>query len=133
MSKIIWITGRVNTGKTTLAKRLCKLHDNAVLLDSDILRDIFLFGGFTKDNRDSWVTKVALLAKELFDQGFIPIVAIMSPYKETRKEVFKKILGRRNVVLVYLPGGEDRMWKGSVYEEPTKEEASIFIKRQREI
>ena len=133
MSKIVWVTGRVNTGKTTLAKRLCAIHDNAVLLDSDVFRKMLGFDGYTKKDRDRWVYTMAKLAKELHSQGFMPIVAIISPYKKTRKYIFKKILGKRNVVLVYLPGGEDRMWKGSVYEEPTKEEASIFIKRQQEI
>lgn len=133
MARIIWITGRVDTGKTTLGKRLCKLRNDAVLLDSDVFRKIIGYRGFTEYDREVWVTIVAKMAKELFDQGFTPIVAITSPYKEIREKIFKEILGKKNVILVYLPGGEERMWKGSVYEEPTKEEAGVFIKRQQRI
>lgn len=123
---VIWIFGRPGSGKTTLGKKFCSKSKNAVLLDGDDLRAIFDYHDFSEEGRKKWIHMVAKLAFSLERQGFFPIVALVSPYKESRlraKKLFK------NFKLIYLTSDTERMWEGSVFEEPDDDEPHVHIDR----
>lgn len=128
--EIIWITGRPGTGKTTLAKEICRRYKKCILLDSDELRWAFNNKGYSEFVRSQWVLQVAKLARLFAYRGFTPVVAIVSPDRLVRHNVFKGFLGRKNVTLIYLPGGHQNMWEGTWYDEPTSEEAGRFFQRK---
>lgn len=127
--EIIWITGRPGTGKTTLAKEICRRYKKCILLDSDELRWAFDYRGYSDVAKNKWVWHVAKLAHLLAYRGFTPVVAIISPFRKTRYNIFKGFLGRENITLIYLPGGHQNMWDGTWYDEPTSEEAGRFFER----
>lgn len=88
-SAIIWLTGLPASGKTTIARKLEKrLHDIGVhtyVLDGDNMRhglnkDL----GFSKDERQENIRRVAEVAKLFCDAGTLTICSFISPYKEDR-------------------------------------------------
>ncbi len=133
MAQVIWITGRPGTGKTTLAQKICKKYKKCVMLDADELRWAFGYKGFSERERNLWVLSIGHLAYLLYEQGFTPVVAMVSPYKEIRRRIFNDFFDRNIVTLIHLPGGEDRMWEGSVYQEPSSSEAGRYLERKYRI
>ncbi len=118
---VYWLTGRSSSGKTVYAKRLRRqlqeLGANVVLLDGDEVRDQFSNEGYKDEDRESHIMMVANFASILEKQGFVVIIALLSPKKEWRmkaRKLFEKSM------LIYLPGGF--LWKDTVYEEPDHEE-----------
>ena len=84
---IIWLTGNVGSGKTSLAY-LLKERLNAVVLDGDELRSsISTDLGFSKEDRDKHNMRVALLAKVLNSQGFNVVVSVIAPFQSTRDKI----------------------------------------------
>lgn len=88
-SAIIWLTGLPASGKTTIAKELEKqLHGDGVhtyILDGDNVRhglnkDL----GFSREDRQENIRRIAETAKLLMDAGIITICAFVSPYEEDR-------------------------------------------------
>lgn len=88
-STIIWLTGLPASGKTTIAKELEKsLHGEGVhtyILDGDNVRhglnkDL----GFSREDRQENIRRIAETAKLLMDAGIITICAFVSPYQEDR-------------------------------------------------
>jgi adenylyl-sulfate kinase len=86
----VWITGLSGSGKSTLAvaleKRLVTDGRNAYRLDGDNLRtglnsDL----GFTRESRDENVRRAAEVAGLFADAGLLAIVALISPYAESRR------------------------------------------------
>ena len=87
--KVIWITGLSGAGKTTLAEqlkvRLQKNHLRPVLLDGDVLRNIFIASSlkdqsYSRKSRINLALKYGLLCKTLSDQGFIVIIATIAMF-----------------------------------------------------
>jgi len=117
---VIWITGKASSGKTTYANRLKKLieiKDNKVLvLDGDDVRQYFK-SGFTDKDREEHILRIAAFAAVAEKQGFIVIVALISPKKEYRVKA-RKLFDES--ILIYIPGGY--LWEGTTYEEPDYEE-----------
>ena len=84
--QVIWITGLSGAGKTTFAEelnmRLHKKHMSSILLDEDVLRNIF-----TKVSVGKWshernlrikvALKFGILSKTLSSQSFTVIIAII--------------------------------------------------------
>lgn len=117
---VYWITGRSSSGKTVYAYRLKKqleaLGQKVLLLDSDEVRAKFETGFDDKD-RESHILRVAKFAALAEEQGFVVIVAIISPKKEWRMKA-RKLL--KESMLIYMPAGF--MWDNTSYEEPDHEE-----------
>ena len=89
--QVIWITGLSGAGKTTLASQLncClrKNHLNPVLLDGDVLRNIFKTTtveqpSYSREARINLGLSYGLLCKTLSAQGFTVIIATISMYNE---------------------------------------------------
>jgi len=85
----IWFTGLPSAGKSTLSRLLHETFDEAGLtaeiLDGDevrqrLTRDL----GFTKEDREENIRRIAYVSKLLTRVGAIAIVAAISPYRESR-------------------------------------------------
>jgi adenylyl-sulfate kinase len=88
----IWITGLPSSGKSTLGaaveERLVGQGRSAYLLDGDNLRcGICGDLGFSREDREANVGRVGELARLFADSGAIAVVALVSPYEHTRREV----------------------------------------------
>ncbi len=85
----LWLTGLSGSGKSTLAvaveQRLVAEGRNAYRLDGDNLRT-GLNGdlGFSRDDREENVRRAAEVACLFADAGLVAIVALISPYAESR-------------------------------------------------
>ena len=84
----IWLTGLSGSGKTTIAQKLTEyFKDNRYIesMDGDeirkgLSRDL----GFSKEDRNEHNRRVIFCTKLLARNGVIVIVALISPYRETR-------------------------------------------------
>ncbi len=84
----IWLTGLSGSGKTTIAQKLAETFKSTryiELMDGDeirkgLSRDL----GFSKDDRNEHNRRVIFCSKLLSRNGVIVVVALISPYRETR-------------------------------------------------
>jgi adenylyl-sulfate kinase len=88
----LWITGLPSSGKSTLGaaveERLVEQGRGAYLLDGDNLRcGICGDLGFGKADREANVHRVGELARLFADSGAVAVVAVVSPYEQTRQQV----------------------------------------------
>ena len=100
---IYWITGRSSAGKTVYAKRLKRQFDDlgakVLLLDGDDVRDRFGNQDYDDDSRLQHIMSIAGFASVAESQGFIVIIAVISPKKEWRmkaRKLFDKSIGVSN-------------------------------------
>jgi adenylylsulfate kinase len=115
---VIWFTGLSGSGKTTIAHVLeDKLLEAGVpveLLDGDVVRENLSKGlGFSKEDRDTNIRRIAFVAHLLQRNGTFVITAAISPYASIREEARAMI---KDFVEVYcdapLEVCEDRDVKG---------------------
>jgi adenylylsulfate kinase len=118
---IYWITGKSSSGKTVYAKRLKRFFEElgtkVLLFDGDEVRDQFEDQEYTDKCRLDHIMKISKFASIAEKQGFIVIIAVISPKKEWRmkaRKLFEKSM------LIYMPSGH--LWEGTEYEEPDHEE-----------
>lgn len=88
----IWLTGLPCSGKTTIGKKLFEILTkrglNVKLFDGDEVRKTISKNlGFSREDRIENVLRVARMAKELVNSGTVVICALVSPYRDLRKEV----------------------------------------------
>ncbi|HWU90855.1 MAG TPA: adenylyl-sulfate kinase [Kofleriaceae bacterium] len=88
---ILWLTGLSGAGKSTLASalaaRLAPVR-RIELLDGDEVRKFLSRGlGFSREDRDTNVQRIAYTARLLAKHGVLTIVAAISPYAATRTEI----------------------------------------------
>lgn len=92
----VWFTGLSGAGKTTITKALAeKLKADGYaleILDGDIVRENLTKGlGFSKADRDENIRRIGFVSHLLTRNGVIVLVSAISPYREIREEVRKKI------------------------------------------
>ena len=88
---IVWLTGLSGAGKSTLvsalAARLAPVRPIEVL-DSDEVRGFLSQGlGFSREDRDTNVQRLAYVARLLAKHGVLALVAAISPYAATRDDL----------------------------------------------
>lgn len=86
----VWLTGLSGAGKTTLARRLegeLRARGRAVeVLDGDEVRQTLSKGlGFSREDRDAHIARVAYVCALLTRHGVAVVAAAISPYAEARR------------------------------------------------
>jgi adenylylsulfate kinase len=92
----LWFTGLSGSGKTTIAELVRpELERRGVLvewLDGDEVRDHLSKGlGFSKEDRDANIDRIAWVASRLTRHGAAVIVSAISPYEEARRKAREMI------------------------------------------
>jgi adenylyl-sulfate kinase len=100
----VWFTGLPGAGKSTLARllegKLRQLGLQAEILDGDEVRKRLTKGlGFTREDREENIRRIAYVANLLTKVGGVAIVAAISPYAQSRDEVRSEI---ENFVEVFV-------------------------------
>ena len=100
----IWFTGLSGAGKSTLSEiieqRLRARGRNIEVLDGDIVRTHLSKGlGFSREDRDTNIKRIAFVCGLLTRNGVICISAAIAPYREAREWARKEI---GNFVEVYV-------------------------------
>lgn len=102
-SAVIWLTGLSGAGKTTIAKILLQKLTTAglqtELLDGDDVRKKFPGLGFSKAERLLQAERVVGLARQIENQNKIALVALITPYSESRQHARIKC---KNYFEIYL-------------------------------
>jgi adenylylsulfate kinase len=100
----IWFTGLSGSGKSTLSaiieERLKAHGRNVEILDGDIVRTHLSKGlGFSREDRDTNIKRIAFVCGLLTRNGVICISAAIAPYSEAREWARHEI---KNFVEVYV-------------------------------
>lgn len=106
MPKLIWFTGLSGAGKTTLVKALNELLEEnnfiTTVLDGDVIRKTLNKDlGYSRDDRDENLRRVAEVSNLLLTSGLIVLAAFISPFQEER-DMIKKIVGDENYIEVFV-------------------------------
>src|SRR5580692_1954835 len=149
---VLWFTGLSGAGKSTLAEavapRLRALGKRVEVLDGDAVRTHLSTGlGFSREDRDTNVARIAFVAHLLARNGVLVITAAISPFRSTRDDA-RKLIGdfveihvappleeciRRDVKGLYKKAiaGEIQQFTGisDPYEEPLSPEIKIDTSR----
>jgi adenylylsulfate kinase len=86
---VLWLTGLSGSGKSTLAQaiapRLRAAGRKVEVLDGDVVRTHLSKGlGFSREDRDTNVARIAFVAHLLARNGVFVITAAISPFRSTR-------------------------------------------------
>jgi adenylylsulfate kinase len=92
----LWFTGLSGAGKSTLAnimvERLRSAGRQVELLDGDEVRtNLTADLGFSKEDRDENIKRIAYVSKLLSRNGVVAITAAISPYHEARAKARAEI------------------------------------------
>jgi adenylylsulfate kinase len=103
----VWFTGLPCAGKTTasraVASQLSACGLPVELLDADALRLTISRGlGFSKEDRDENIRRIAFVCGLLARHGVVVLVSAIAPYREVRAEI-RSQLGRFVEVYVNAP------------------------------
>lgn len=101
MAGVVWLTGLPGSGKTTIAERVKRALEEkgyrVELLDGDWVRNTINVGaGFTREERERHLLRVAWIARLLARNGILTLCSFVSPYRDTRAKV-------RSIVLEEVP------------------------------
>jgi adenylylsulfate kinase len=104
---VLWFTGLSGAGKTTIAnnvepeiERLGFVVDH---LDGDIVRTHLSKGlGFTKEDRDINIARIAWVASRVARAGAVVVVSAISPYAEARRHARALVEPHSPFVEVYV-------------------------------
>jgi len=97
----LWFTGLSGAGKSTIAGivagELRERGERVEVLDGDVVRTNLSKGlGFSKEDRDTNIRRIAFVANLLSRNGVVAITAAISPYREIRDEA-RELMGDRFV------------------------------------
>jgi len=100
----VWLTGLSGAGKSTistlLVERLRERGRNVEVLDGDEVRENLSKGlGFSREDRDTNIARIAFVAHLLTRNGVATITAAISPYAQARAAARERI---GNFVEVYV-------------------------------
>jgi adenylyl-sulfate kinase len=149
----VWFTGLSGAGKTTLTGRLETVlrerGHKVEVLDGDVVRTNLSKGlGFSKEDRDTNILRIAFVANLLTRNGVATITAAISPYRDIREQARQQIghfvevyvrcsleeLARRDVKGLYAKAmrGEIANFTGvsDPYEEPLNPEVIVDSERE---
>lgn len=93
---VVWFTGLSGAGKTTVADRVNSVLKEKGLrvqrLDGDLVREVLTRDlGFSKEDRDINIERVAFVAELLSKHGVIVLATFISPYKKHRELVKNRV------------------------------------------
>ena len=128
----LWFTGLSGAGKSTIAEIVeAELRSRGLrveVLDGDVVRTNLSKGlGFSKEDRDTNIRRIAFVADLLSRNGVVAITAAISPYREIRDEA-RTLMGDRFVEIYVKASVEEyarRDVKG-LYEKAFKGEIKGF-------
>lgn len=104
----VFLTGLPSSGKSTLANALAlKLREiterQITLLDGDVIRTHLSHGlGFSQEDRETNITRVGFVAKEITRHGGIVICALVAPFAQARNKVREMVSEVGGYVEVYV-------------------------------
>ena len=133
----LWLTGQPASGKTTLANMLIdyfKTNENNkefFNIDGDDLRDLFQNKDYSKKGRYANIRLGMSIAAYLINKNKIPIISLVSPYRELREEFKEKY----KVLEIYLYTTEIRgreKYFVKDYEKPLQNFIEIDTTHQSE-
>jgi adenylylsulfate kinase len=115
---VIWMTGLSGSGKTTLAEYIEKvLYDMGYIvqvLDGDNLRSgINKNLGYTEQDREENIRRVAEISRLFLDCGIICINCFISPTDKIR-QMARDIIGREYFIEIYLNASLDTCEKRDI-------------------
>ena len=95
----LWMTGLSGAGKSTISDVIVAEFERRgvplEVLDGDVVRENLSKGlGFSKEDRDTNIRRIAFVADLLSRNGVPVITAAISPYKEIRDEA-RQLMGDR--------------------------------------
>jgi len=128
----LWFTGLSGSGKTTISRiveeQLRERGSRVEVLDGDVVRENLSKGlGFSKEDRDTNIRRIAFVADLLSRNGVPAITAAISPYREIRDEA-RELMGDRFIEVFVKASVEvcaERDVKG-LYEKAFKGEIKEF-------
>jgi adenylylsulfate kinase len=128
----LWFTGLSGAGKTTISRlveaELRERGSRVEVLDGDIVRENLSKGlGFSKEDRDTNIRRIAFVADLLSRNGVPVITAAISPYREIRDEA-RELMGDRFIEVFVKASVEvcaERDVKG-LYEKAFRGEIKEF-------
>jgi adenylyl-sulfate kinase len=106
----IWFTGLSGAGKTTISHivsdELTDRGSKLEILDGDVVRENLSKGlGFSKEDRDTNIRRIAFVA-DLLSRNDVPVItAAISPYRDIRDEA-RAMMGDR-FIEVYVEASVD--------------------------
>ncbi len=105
-SRVLWLTGLSGSGKSTIAIALERLlFDRGYtvqVLDGDNIRSgINNNLGFSLEDREENIRRIAEIAKLYAQTGVITLCSFISPTRSIRKQA-KKIIGEKDFLEIYV-------------------------------
>ena len=150
----LWFTGLSGAGKSTVAglveHELRARGERVEVLDGDVVRTNLSKGlGFSREDRDTNIRRIAFVADLLSRNGVCAITAAISPYRATRDEA-RALMGDRFVEIYVkasveecarrdVKGLYEKAFRGEIreftgvsdpYEEPLRPELVLDTERE---
>lgn len=112
----LWLTGLSGAGKSTIAQRLAAelggRGHRVEILDGDVVRTHLSKGlGFSREDRDENIARIAWVASLLTRHGATVITAAISPYAQARAKARESI---GNFVEIYVRCSLDELTRRDV-------------------
>jgi len=103
----VWLTGLSGAGKSTIAQALAaqleQRGQSTEVIDGDVIRTTLSKGlGFSREDRDTNIARIALICALLTKHGVATISAAISPYAGARK-LAREQIGNFIEVYVHCP------------------------------